>query len=92
MGTDSGEGESLNADPVEELIAALRPAIERWAPQLEAGTITTIDIKARYEQRSNSVTARHRRPAGWAITTAPQSDEKVIEAWSVDEGRVRAIK
>lgn len=73
----------MNADPVEDFIDQLRPALRRWMPQLAEGTITSMEIKARMEQKQ--------RRRGWAIETTPRSDEKVIESWSFDARRMRAV-
>ncbi len=66
----------MNSDPVEDFIDQLRPALERWRPQLAEGVITSLGITARQEKKQ--------RRTGWAVKVSPESDEKVIEAWCVD--------
>lgn len=34
-------------DPVEAMVERLRCEVERWRPQLEAGTLTSISVNAR---------------------------------------------
>ena len=71
-------------DPVENFIEQLRPSLRRYQEQFERGEITGIAINGRNDRRQRS--------DRWCVSVQPQTDEKVIRAWAVDEGRIRAIK
>lgn len=72
----------MNADPVEDFLDALRPWLRLHQAAFDAAIVTSIQINAAFEQKQ--------RRCGWQIEVAPKTSAKVLEAWSVDEGRVRA--